>query len=141
VNGSQADRRGKTFGVVALLGALVLAVLIFAQPKLIAQEAGSGAAAAKPAAPSGNAESGKALYVKVGCYECHDRDAEGAGTGPRLAPNPLAWAAFSHQVRSPANSMPPYTGKVVSDQDLADIYAFLLTVPKPPPVASIPLLQ
>ena len=144
MNGSQADRRGKAFGVVALLGALVLAVLIFAQPKLIAQEAGSGAAgaaAAKPAAPSGNADSGKVLYVKVGCYECHDRDAEGAGTGPRLAPNPLAWGAFSHQVRSPANSMPPYTSKVVSDQDLADIYAFLLTVPKPPPVASIPLLQ
>lgn len=143
MNGSQADRSGKAIGASVLFAALVLAVLVFAQPRLIAQERGaaSGSQAARPAPPAGNAENGKVLYVKVGCYECHDRDAEGAGTGPRLAPNPLAYPAFSHQVRSPANSMPPYTGKVVSDQDLADIYAFLLTVPKPPPVASIPLLQ
>src|SRR5262249_19129629 len=37
---------------------------------------------------AGNVENGRKLYVSVGCYECHDRDAEGAGTGPRLAPNP-----------------------------------------------------
>ena len=102
-------------------------------------------AAAPPAQTStpgaGNAENGKVLYVKIGCYECHDRDAGGAGTGPRLAPNPMAWPAFSHQVRSPVNSMPPYTTKVLSDTDLADIYAFLLTIPKPPAIASIPLLQ
>jgi hypothetical protein len=36
--------------------------------------------------------------------------------------------------------MPPYTGKVVSDQEIADIYAFLLTIPEPPAVASIPQL-
>jgi mono/diheme cytochrome c family protein len=98
-------------------------------------------AAQASAPPSGNADNGRMLYVKIGCYECHDRDAEGAGTGPRLAPNPLPWAAFSHQVRQPVNSMPPYTAKVLSDAELADIYAFLQTLPKPPALASIPLLQ
>jgi hypothetical protein len=37
--------------------------------------------------------------------------------------------------------MPPYTTKVVSGQQLADIYAFLQTVPKPPDVSTIPLLR
>jgi hypothetical protein len=36
--------------------------------------------------------------------------------------------------------MPPYTSKVVSDQELADIYAFLLTIPAPPAADSVPIL-
>ena len=36
--------------------------------------------------------------------------------------------------------MPPYTAKVVSDQELADIYAFLLTIPTPPAANTIPIL-
>jgi mono/diheme cytochrome c family protein len=37
--------------------------------------------------------------------------------------------------------MPPYTTKVVSDQDLADIYTYLKSLPPPPPASSIPLLN
>jgi len=37
--------------------------------------------------------------------------------------------------------MPPYTAKVVSDKDLADIYAFLQSAKQPPPVKDIPLLK
>jgi hypothetical protein len=37
--------------------------------------------------------------------------------------------------------MPPYTVKVASDGDLADIYAFVAARPAAPPVASIPLLK
>jgi mono/diheme cytochrome c family protein len=136
------SRGARLWGAVGLLASLLVVALLLVQPKLIAQEAPPAAPAiSKAAPPAGNAENGKLLYVKIGCYECHDRDAEGAGTGPRLAPNPLPYGAFSHQVRQPANSMPPYTGKVLSDSDLADIYAFLQTIPKPPAVASIPLLQ
>jgi hypothetical protein len=36
--------------------------------------------------------------------------------------------------------MPPYTAKVVSDQEMADIYAFLLTISAPPAVNTIPIL-
>jgi len=37
--------------------------------------------------------------------------------------------------------MPPYTAKVMSDKEVADIYAFLLTIPAPPAVSGIPLLN
>jgi mono/diheme cytochrome c family protein len=93
-------------------------------------------------APSGNAENGKRLYLSDGCYECHDREGQGgAGTGPRLAPNPIAFSAFARQVRLPVDQMPPYTSKVLPDGELADIYAFLQAVPKPPSPESIPLLK
>lgn len=90
-------------------------------------------APAAETAPPGNAENGKRVYIADGCYECHDREGQGgAGTGPRLAPNPIAFAAFTHQLRSPVNEMPPYTSKVLPDKELADIYAFLQAIPKPP---------
>jgi hypothetical protein len=37
--------------------------------------------------------------------------------------------------------MPPYTAKVVSDQQAADLFAFLQSLPKPPAVDSIPILK
>src|SRR5262245_9371915 len=93
-----------------------------------------------PAAPSGNAENGKKIFASYGCYQCHNYSAAG-GAGPRLAPRPIAWQAFSAYVRKPKDQMPPYTTKVVTDQELADIYAFLLTIPAPPTVDSIPILK
>jgi mono/diheme cytochrome c family protein len=91
---------------------------------------------------SANADNGKKLFTSAGCYECHGREAQGgAGTGPRLGPGPIAFAAFLRQCRLPSNQMPPYTSKVLSDSQLADIYAFLQALPKPPDVSSIPLLR
>ena len=99
--------------------------------------------ASKPAAPAGNVANGKKLFVSAGCQLCHNGEGQGGGPGPRLAPNPnmLAFDVFSRRVREPANAMPPYTRKALSDQQVADIYAFLQTVPKPPDVSTIPLLQ
>jgi hypothetical protein len=37
--------------------------------------------------------------------------------------------------------MPPYTEKVLTDQQAADIYAHIQTFPKPPNAATIPQLQ
>jgi cytochrome c553 len=37
--------------------------------------------------------------------------------------------------------MPPYKAKVMSDQDVADVYAFLQALPPPAPLSSLPLLQ
>ena len=96
--------------------------------------------AAEDNAPAGNAESGKKLYAQYGCYQCHGYAAHG-GTGPRLAPRPSPYPAFSKYVRQPTGEMPPYTAKVVTDTQLADIYSFLRTIPQPPPVDSIPLLK
>jgi ubiquinol-cytochrome c reductase cytochrome c subunit len=89
-----------------------------------------------------DAANGRKLFANYGCYQCHGREAQGGlGTGPRLGPKPIAFAALQRYVRQPSGQMPPYTAKVVSDRDLADIYAFLQAVKQPPPVKDIPLLN
>jgi ubiquinol-cytochrome c reductase cytochrome c subunit len=87
---------------------------------------------------AGNAENGKKLFFQNGCYECHGTVGQG-GTGPRLAPRPLAAAALTAYVRKPGGGMPPYSAKVMSDAEVADIRAYLATVPEPP--KEIPLLK
>ena len=100
------------------------------------------AAWAQTPAPAGNAQRGRQIFASDGCYQCHGREAQGGpGTGPRLAPKPISFDAVSKYVRQPTGQMPPYTRKVVSDQDLADIYAFLRSIPQPPAAKSIPLLN
>ncbi len=83
---------------------------------------------------------GAALYNKNGCYECHVNDAQGGPQGPRLGPNPIPLPRFVAYVRNPSGDMPPFTAKVISDDDLSKIYAFLQSRPMPPPVKDIPLL-
>jgi ubiquinol-cytochrome c reductase cytochrome c subunit len=92
------------------------------------------------AGPAGSADDGKRLFASVGCYQCHGYEAQGSNaTGPRLGPRPIAFAAFSRYIRQPTGQMPPYTAKVVSDGDLADIYAFVRS--RPEPAKEIPLLK
>lgn len=99
------------------------------------------------AAKAGNAESGKKIYVAVGCYQCHGLQGQGGSAapvgsyGPRLAPVKLPVAAIRAYLRHPSGNMPPYTAKVLSDAQIDDIYAFLKTIPAPPPVKDIPLLN
>jgi mono/diheme cytochrome c family protein len=92
---------------------------------------------------AGNTEKGKKLFVNYGCYECHGRQGQGAAqTGAtRVGPPQLSLEGFQSYVRKPTNQMPPYTAKAVSDRDLADIYAFLKTIPMPPKGKDIPLLN
>jgi ubiquinol-cytochrome c reductase cytochrome c subunit len=100
------------------------------------------AQAPSTSAPPGNAQNGRKLFENFGCYQCHGREAQGGlGTGPRLGPKPIAFAAVQSYIRHPTGQMPPYTAKVVSDKDLADIYAFLQSVKQPPAVKAIPLLN
>jgi mono/diheme cytochrome c family protein len=94
----------------------------------------------KAAGDATPADAGAALYRKNGCYECHVNDAQGGPQGPRLGPNPIPLPRFVAYVRNPAGDMPPFTAKVVSDDDLSKIYAFLQSRPTPPPVKDIPLL-
>ena len=70
--------------------------------------------------------------MKNGCAGCHGLEGQGAPTsGPRIGPNPLPIAALIKYVRAPKNQMPPYTSKVMSDEDLTDVRAFLAARPKP----------
>jgi mono/diheme cytochrome c family protein len=94
----------------------------------------------KPSA--GNSQSGKKLFTSYGCFECHGHQAEGTSVGgPRLGPNPISFPAFIKYIRQPTGQMPPFTIKVTSDADLADIYAFLQSLPQPPKADSIPTLK
>lgn len=92
----------------------------------------AGTALAQGASSGGDAANGKKVFMADGCYQCHGTVGQGSrGTGPRLAPKPLPYDAFSKQVREPINVMPPYTKVVLSDKDLGDLYAYLNTVPPP----------
>ena len=76
-------------------------------------------------------ERGRQTFVRVGCYQCHGREAQGASTGPRLGPNPLPRAVFARAVRTPRNDMPPYSVKILSDRELEDVYVFVTARPAP----------
>ena len=129
--------------------AMVVALLIVsARSVAVAQARAEGGAQSASAsqkadnAPAGNAKNGKTVYTADGCYECHGREAQGgAGTGPKLGPSPIPYSVFAFQVRSPRDQMPPYTSKVLPDSELADIYAFVQSVPQPPKADSIPQLK
>jgi ubiquinol-cytochrome c reductase cytochrome c subunit len=85
--------------------------------------------AARPA--DGDVDRGQATFMRVGCYQCHGREAQGASTGPRLGPNPLPVPAFTRAVRTPRNEMPPYSPKILSDTELTDVYAFVASRARP----------
>jgi mono/diheme cytochrome c family protein len=86
--------------------------------------------------------SGQRLFALYGCSECHLSKGQGArSTGVRLGPPSMDAEDFISYVREPTGEMPPYTQKVVADKELADMYAFLQTVPKTPSWKTIPLLN
>jgi cytochrome c553 len=97
-------------------------------------------AAAQASSGDPKIDAGAALFRKNGCYECHANEAQGGPQGPRIGPNPTPYPRFVAYVRNPSGDMPPFTAKVVSDDDLASIYAFLQARPTPPPIKDIPLL-
>ena len=126
-------RLQRRHGLLLLAGLVHLIVLVHL---LHAQEAPAPA----QAAPAGNVENGKKLYNAIGCWQCHGYSAQGGG-GPKIGPDPIPFQGFSRYVRKPGGAMPPYSPKVVSDASLADIYAFLKSIPKPPDPESIPMLR
>jgi mono/diheme cytochrome c family protein len=93
--------------------------------------------------PAGNAETGKKIFTKDGCYECHGREGQGAAqaSGPRIGPSQRFIRPFIKYVRQPSGQMPPYTSAVISDQELTDIYAYLQSRPRTTPSKDIPLLN
>ena len=90
--------------------------------------------------PRGNAQTGKQLFEAKGCYSCHGFVGQGSREGPRLTP-PLAFPAFIAQLRTPRAIMPPYTAALVTDQQAADMHAYLAGLPKPPDPKTVKLLQ
>lgn len=91
---------------------------------------------------TGDPVNGKRLFMRNGCYQCHGTVGQGGLAGPRLAQTKLAQAGFTAYVRNPRpGNMPPYRSRVMTDQELADVYAYVGSVPPPVPLANIPILN
>ena len=121
---------------------LFAASLVWAPDATPKQKTPTLAPQAMESRPVEDANKGKRLYAKYGCYECHGYQGQGStGAGPRIAPSPIPRDAFVAYVRQPSGEMPPYTERVISDAELADIRAFLATIPKGPNSFEIPLLK
>ena len=83
-------------------------------------------------APAGDLANGKRVYLATGCFTCHGRAGQGGaynGPTPALAKTAMPFEGFKMQLRNPAKDMPAYSDRVMSDQEIADIYAFMQSLP------------
>jgi len=99
----------------------------------------SMAAQAQEDAPPGDAGNGKRLYLADGCFTCHGRAGQGGaynGPAPRLP-----FDGFKGQIRNPVNDMPAFSDANLSDKDIADIFAFVRSLPGPGSAKDIAILN
>ena len=129
------------FSVAVLVAAIAAAQAPSSTQAAATPQATPPPQSAAAQAPAGNPETGKTLFDSVGCYACHGFEGQGGAAGPRIAPRTLPLVAFIRFVRRPSNQMPLYTDRIVSDEDLGHIHAYLESRPTPTPIESIPLLQ
>ena len=102
----------------------------------------SGALALAPGfASAQNVENGKKIFVRDGCYQCHGYAGQGSIAGARIGPPVLNAQGMIRYIRKPTGAMPAFSDKVLSDQEVNDIYAYLKTMPAPKPAKDIPLLN
>ena len=120
------------------------AAILFA----VALGAGGGVVRAQDApsggAPAGDAAEGKRLYLAVGCFTCHGRAGQGGamnGPAPILAGTAVPFDGFKGQLRQPSSDMPAYSETVMSERQMADIYAFLQTLPGPRPTRDMAIFK
>lgn len=95
-------------------------------------------------APRGDAANGKHLYLANYCYTCHGRVGQGGaynGPAPALAKTAMPYEGLVGQTRNPSNDMPGYSAQVLPDQALADIYAYLQSLPGPSDPKGVALLK
>jgi mono/diheme cytochrome c family protein len=101
-------------------------------------------AASGQEAPRGDAENGKRLYLANFCYACHGRVGQGGAyntPAPSLAKTIIPYEGFVGQTRNPAKDMPAYAAQVLPDQAMADIYAYVQSLPGPGDPKSISILK
>ena len=91
-----------------------------------------------------DAAKGKAAFMKYGCWQCHGTEGQGSAItslGKVLAPDPMPLETFTAFLRSTNAAMPPYSEKILPNADVADMHAYLATIPKPKDAKTIPLLS
>ena len=92
------------------------------------------------AAQAADPQKGKIAFERNGCWQCHGYAGQGGAAGKTLAPKPMPFEAFNVFVRNSNGPMPPYPKDILSDADLADIHAYLSSIPAPKDYKTIPLL-
>jgi len=90
---------------------------------------------------AGNETNGKRLFMEKNCYYCHGTAGQGGRDGARLAATVLNAEGLIRYVRKPAGAMPAYTEKLISDQELRDVLAYLKSLPAAKAPKDIPLLN
>jgi len=105
---------------------------------------GMSAIARAQDAPQGDAANGKRIFLADGCFTCHGRAGQGGsynGPAPILAHTALPFDGFKGQIRNPSNDMPAFSDAILSDKDVADIYAFVESLPGPGSPKDHPILN
>jgi mono/diheme cytochrome c family protein len=103
-----------------------------------------GGAAMSQSAPAGDAAKGKQTYLDVECYTCHGRVGEGGNfmyPAPPLVGLDMPAEALQAFLRAAPNDMPSYAPTILSDNDIANIDAFLQSLPGPRNPKDFPLLN
>jgi len=91
---------------------------------------------------TGDPVNGKRVFFAEGCFYCHGTTGAGGGNaGPRLAPNPLPLEGVKAKVRTASGRMPVYSPAVLQDSQIADIVAYLRSIPAGKQAKDIPLLN
>ena len=85
----------------------------------------------------GNAVNGQQLFFSLGCNVCHGDRGEGL-VGPTIAQTIVSLERVVEQYRQPFEAMTAFPPEEVSDEEIADIYAWLQTVERPPDELVIP---
>lgn len=105
---------------------------------------GFTATALAEGAASGDAAKGKRVYLADGCFLCHGRVGQGGAMNypaPAITKLEMPVESFVAFLRDAPNDMPAYAANVLPDEDVADIYAFLQSLPGRKPAKDFPLLN
>ena len=85
----------------------------------------------------GNPVRGQELFFSLGCNVCHGDRGEGL-VGPTIARTVVPLDRVIEQYRQPFEAMTAFPPEEVSDEEIADIFAWLQTVERPPDDLVIP---
>ena len=78
-----------------------------------------------------DAARGEQFFERLDCARCHGQNAQG-DVGPGIAGTRLSLDEVRAQLRNPRNQMPAFRESRLSDDAVADIYAFLQALPIEP---------
>ncbi|MBM4457946.1 MAG: hypothetical protein FJ011_09320 [Chloroflexi bacterium] len=89
----------------------------------------------EPTAGKIDADTGRQVWLRQECIDCHGENAEG-DRGPTLAGTGLTYDAVLLRVRTGKGRMPDFTVEEISDLEVQQIYAWLRSLPPPTPEAT-----